>query len=95
MVADLNEEAGKATVELFNRLAGNNRALFVKTNVADPNQPGEPDHLSVCQFGAIDCFISNAVFSVPGVGGDDPENFDFVTKSTTTPISSARRWRVR
>ncbi len=81
VVADLNEEAGKATVEEFNRLAGNNRALFVKTNVADLTSLENLIHASVCQFGAIDCFISNAgVLRAGGLEEMTAENFDFVTK---------------
>ncbi|MGI6521955.1 MAG: SDR family NAD(P)-dependent oxidoreductase [Fermentimonas sp.] len=81
VVADLNEEAGKTTVEEFNRLAGNNRALFVKTNVADLTCLENLIHASVCQFGAIDCFISNAgVLRAGGLEEMTAENFDFVTK---------------
>jgi len=38
-------------------------------------------HETICQFGAIDCFISNAgVLRAGGLDDMTPENFDFVTK---------------
>ncbi len=81
VIADLNEEAGKDTAENFNRFAGNNRALFVKTNVADAASLENLIHQTVCHFGAIDCFISNAgVLRAGGLEDMTPENFDFVTK---------------
>lgn len=81
VIADLNEEMGKATVETFNRIAKSNRAFFVKTNVADTASLENLVHETVCQFGAIDCFISNAgVLRAGGLEDMTPENFDFVTK---------------
>ncbi len=81
VIADLNEEAGKATAETFNRIAKNNRAFFVKTNVAETTSLEHLIHETVCRFGAIDCFISNAgVLRAGGLDDMTPENFDFVTK---------------
>lgn len=81
VIADLNEEAGKATADNFNRIAKSNRALFVKTNVADLGSIENLAHQTVCRFGAIDCFISNAgVLRAGGLDVMTPENFDFVTR---------------
>lgn len=81
VVADLNEEVGKATVERFNSLAKSNRAIFVKTNVGDIPSIENLVHETVCNFGAIDCFISNAgVLRAGGLEDMTPENFEFVTK---------------
>lgn len=81
VIADLNEETGKATAEEFNRIAKSNKAFFVKTNVADMASLENLVHETVCQFGAIDCFISNAgVLRAGGLEDMTPENFDFVTK---------------
>jgi NAD(P)-dependent dehydrogenase (short-subunit alcohol dehydrogenase family)/rhamnose utilization protein RhaD (predicted bifunctional aldolase and dehydrogenase) len=81
VIADLNEEAGKATAEEFNRIAKSNRAFFVKTNVAELASIRNLVHETVCRFGAIDCFISNAgVLRAGGLDDMTPENFDFVTK---------------
>ncbi len=81
VIADLNEEAGRATADLFNTMAKSNRAVFIKTNVADMTSLEHLMHETVCQFGAIDCFISNAgVLRAGGLEDMTPENFDFVTK---------------
>ncbi|NLX67342.1 MAG: SDR family NAD(P)-dependent oxidoreductase, partial [Bacteroidales bacterium] len=81
VIADLNEEAGSATAEKFNRIAKSNRAIFVKTNVAEIASLENLVHETISQFGAIDCFISNAgVLRAGGLEDMTPENFNFVTK---------------
>jgi len=81
VVADLNEPVALATVERFNALAGSNRACFVKTNVSELASLEQLVHETVCRFGGIDCFISNAgVLRAGGLDDMTPENFDFVTK---------------
>lgn len=81
VVADLNEEVGKATTEKFNNIAKSNRAIFVKTNVAEIPSLKNLIHETVCNFGGIDCFISNAgVLRAGGLEDMTSENFDFVTK---------------
>ncbi len=81
VVADLNEEVGKATVERFNGLAKSNRAIFVKTNVSEIPSIENLVHETVCNFGAIDCFVSNAgVLRAGGLDDMTPEDFEFVTK---------------
>lgn len=81
VVADMNETVGKATVERFNAAAGSNRAIFVKTNVADIPSIENMVHQTICQFGAIDTFISNAgVLKAGGLEEMTPEDFDFVTR---------------
>ena len=81
VVADMNETVGKATVEQFNRLAKSNRAIFVKTNVSEIPSIENLVHETICNFGAIDCFISNAgVLRAGGLDDMTPEDFEFVTK---------------
>ena len=81
VVADLNEEAGRATVADFNRITKSNQTLFVKTNVADMASLENLVQETVCAFGAIDGFISNAgVLRAGGLEEMTPENFDFVTR---------------
>jgi len=81
VVADMNETIGKVTVERFNGLAKSNRAIFVKTNVADITSIENLVHETICNFGAIDAFISNAgVLRAGGLEEMTPEDFDFVTK---------------
>lgn len=81
VVADLNEEVGRTTVDRFNQLAKSNRAIFIKTNVGEI--PGIENMVfeTVSNFGAIDCFISNAgVLRAGSLEDMTPENFEFVTK---------------
>lgn len=81
VVADLNEPVALATVERFNALAGSNRALFVKTNVSELPSLEHLVHETVCHFGGIDAFISNAgVLRAGGLDDMTPETFEFVTK---------------
>lgn len=81
VVADLNEEAGRVTATDFNRIAGNHQAIFVKTNVADIASLENLVHETVCAFGGIDCFISNAgVLRAGGLEEMTPGDFDFVTR---------------
>ncbi len=81
VVADLNEAVGQETVARFNGMCKSNRAIFVKTNVSDIPSIENLVHETVCNFGAIDAFISNAgVLRAGGLQDMTPENFDFVTK---------------
>jgi rhamnose utilization protein RhaD (predicted bifunctional aldolase and dehydrogenase)/NAD(P)-dependent dehydrogenase (short-subunit alcohol dehydrogenase family) len=81
VVADMNEIVGKATVEHFNSMAKSNRAIFVKTNVSEIPSVENLVHETICNFGAIDAFISNAgVLRAGGLEEMTPEDFDFVTK---------------
>lgn len=81
VVADLNETIGLATVERFNALAKSNRAIFVKTNVAEILSIENLVHTTIANFGAIDTFISNAgILRAGGLDDMTPEDFEFVTK---------------
>lgn len=81
VVADMNETVGRATVERFNTLAKSNRAIFVKTNVSEIPSIENLVHETICNFGAIDTFISNAgVLRAGGLDDMTPEDFEFVTK---------------
>jgi len=81
VVADMNETVGVATVQHFNTLTKSNRAIFVKANVSDIPSIENLVHETICNFGAIDSFISNAgVLRAGGLEDMTPEDFDFVTK---------------
>ena len=81
VVADLNEAVGQATAQHLSALAKSNRAIFVKTNVADMDSLHNLMHETVCAFGGIDVFVSNAgVLRAGGLDDMTPENFEFVTK---------------
>ena len=81
VVADLNEEVGQATVNELNAMATNNRVIFVKTDVSKIPSLENLMCKTVCQFGAIDCFVSNAgVLRAGDLEHMSPEDFDFVTR---------------
>ena len=74
MVADLNEQAGRAVAESMN-------ALFVKTDVADPASVEALVRLTVTELGGIDLLVSNAgVLRAGDLESMTPETFDFVTR---------------
>ena len=80
VVADLNEAVGQATADSFNSIAKNNKAIFVKTNVADMDSLHILMKQTICNFGALDVFVSNAgVLRAGGLEAMTPENFEFVT----------------
>ena len=81
VVADLNEAAGQATADSFNVPGRSNRAIFVKTNVADMASLQNLIKQTIVSFGALDVFVSNAgVLRAGGLEAMTPENFEFVTK---------------
>jgi len=81
VVADLNETAGRQTALELNKIAKSNRAIFVKTNVADMGSLNSLMADTIKAFGGIDIFVSNAgVLRAGGLEDMTPENFEFVTK---------------
>jgi NAD(P)-dependent dehydrogenase (short-subunit alcohol dehydrogenase family)/rhamnose utilization protein RhaD (predicted bifunctional aldolase and dehydrogenase) len=81
VVADLNESAGEQTAQALNKLAKSNRAIFVKTNVADMDSLNSLMLETVKSFGGLDVFVSNAgVLRAGGLDDMTPESFEFVTK---------------
>ena len=81
VVADLNEVTGEKTAASFNELARSNRAIFVKTNVADMDSLNNLIKTTICNFGALDTFVSNAgVVRAGDLEAMTPENLEFVTK---------------
>ena len=80
VVADLNEVTGENTAAAFNEIAKANKAIFVKTNVADMDSLRGLIKETVVNFGALDAFVSNAgVVRAGDLEAMTPENFEFVT----------------
>ena len=80
VVADLNEVTGEKTAASFNEIAKANKAIFVKTNVADMDSLKNLIKETVVNFGALDTFVSNAgVVRAGDLEAMTPENFEFVT----------------
>lgn len=81
VIADLNEEKGKALAEELNNTKIKNKAIFVKTDVSDPESIKDLIFQTVTEFGGLDVFISNAgVLKAGGLDDLSIEDFDFVTK---------------
>lgn len=81
VIADLNEVKGNQTAESFNKISKSNQSVFVKTDVSDITNLENLIYKTVCEFGGVDCFISNAgVLRAGGLEDMTPENFDLVTK---------------
>jgi len=64
VVADLNEETGKETLELAGARGAGDRARFVRTDVAEESDIEAMIALAVSDFGRLDCVFNNA-----GIGG--------------------------
>jgi NAD(P)-dependent dehydrogenase (short-subunit alcohol dehydrogenase family) len=81
VVADLNKKAGKNTSESFNQINNSSRSVFVNTNVADQNSLKNLIHQTVCEFGGVDVYVSNAgILRAGGLDEMSVEDFDLVTK---------------
>ena len=81
VVADLNDVVGAKTAASFNEIAKGNKAIFVKTNVADLDSLANLMKETIVNFGALDVFVSNAgVVRAGGLEEMTPQNFEFVTK---------------
>ncbi len=81
VIADLNEEKGRATANNFNSIIGGNKAIFVKTDVSDLKQIEHLVKQSIINFGAVDALISNAgILRAGSLDEMTTETFDLVTK---------------
>ena len=81
VVADLNEQTGTQTVERLNAAAGGNRAVFAKANIADTESLDALIRSTVCNFGGVDVFVSNAGIARAGdLESMSIENFELLTK---------------
>lgn len=81
VIADLNEEAGRETAASINAIRNSSRAIFVKADVTDGMSLRKLIYHTVCEFGGLDVFISNAgILRAGGLDEMTPEIFDRVTK---------------
>jgi rhamnose utilization protein RhaD (predicted bifunctional aldolase and dehydrogenase)/NAD(P)-dependent dehydrogenase (short-subunit alcohol dehydrogenase family) len=81
VIADLNDTAGKATAERLGGLCKSNGVIFVKTDVTNAESLKNLVYETVCNFGGIDVFVSNAgILKAGGIADMTPENFELVTK---------------
>jgi NAD(P)-dependent dehydrogenase (short-subunit alcohol dehydrogenase family)/rhamnose utilization protein RhaD (predicted bifunctional aldolase and dehydrogenase) len=80
VVADLNEEAGLKFVLELNKQKSSNRAVFIKTDVSDPESVRNLIISTVREFGGLDIMISNA--GILRAGGLDEMEPDLFSKTT-------------
>jgi len=81
VIADLNEEKGKELVKQLNSGKGKNKAIFIKTDVSDAVSVENLVFQTVCEFGGLDIFISNAgILRAGGLDEMTPETFELMTK---------------
>jgi NAD(P)-dependent dehydrogenase (short-subunit alcohol dehydrogenase family) len=80
VVADLNEEAGNNLVSILQTMKSPNRAVFVRTDVADPASVKKLVEVTISEFGGLDIMISNAgILKAGGLDEMEPENFKKTT----------------
>lgn len=81
VIADLNEELGKKFAESLNTGKGKNKAFFVKADVSNAASVENLVFQTVCEFGGLDIFISNAgILRAGSLEEMTPETFDLMTK---------------
>ena len=80
VVADLNEETGCGFVSAINKPKNTNKAIFVKTDVSDPDSVKDLIVSTVREFGGLDLMISNA--GILRAGGLDEMEPDVFSKTT-------------
>jgi NAD(P)-dependent dehydrogenase (short-subunit alcohol dehydrogenase family)/rhamnose utilization protein RhaD (predicted bifunctional aldolase and dehydrogenase) len=80
VVADMNEEAGTAFVSGLNSIKRTSRAIFVKTDVSDPESVKSMVITTVREFGGLDIIVSNAgILRAGGIEEMDPDTFSKTT----------------
>jgi NAD(P)-dependent dehydrogenase (short-subunit alcohol dehydrogenase family) len=76
VIADLNEETGNKFVSGLQTSGSRNKAVFVKTDVADPASVKNLVEKAVSEFGGLDIMVSNAgVLRAGGLEEMEPEMF--------------------
>jgi rhamnose utilization protein RhaD (predicted bifunctional aldolase and dehydrogenase)/NAD(P)-dependent dehydrogenase (short-subunit alcohol dehydrogenase family) len=81
VIADLNEETGNSFVSGLNTNKRSNKAIFVKTDVSDPESVKNLIIAAVREFGGLDIMVSNAgVLRAGGLDEMDTEIFSQTTK---------------
>ena len=80
VIADLNENSGTSLVAKLMAGKSSNKALFIRTDVSNPDSVKELVYSTVREFGGFDLFISNAgVLRAGSLDEMDPETFSMTT----------------
>ncbi len=81
VVADMNDKAGVETTASVAQVSNGSGAVFIKTDVSDITSLKKLIYQTVCEFGGLDVFISNAgILRAGSLEEMTPESFDQVTK---------------
>lgn len=81
VIADLNEELGRKFATSLNTGKRKNKAHFVKADVSNAASVENLVFETVCEFGGLDVFISNAgILRAGGLDEMTPETFELMTK---------------
>lgn len=76
VIADLNEMTGEKFVSTLTSLKSGGKAVFVKTDVSDPQSVKALVEKTVSEFGGLDIMVSNAgILQAGGLEEMDPEVF--------------------
>jgi NAD(P)-dependent dehydrogenase (short-subunit alcohol dehydrogenase family)/rhamnose utilization protein RhaD (predicted bifunctional aldolase and dehydrogenase) len=80
IIADLNEDKGNSLAFSLTMKKTSNKAVFIRTDVSDPQSVKDLIISTVREFGGLDLFISNAgVLIAGGLDEMDPEMFSKTT----------------
>jgi NAD(P)-dependent dehydrogenase (short-subunit alcohol dehydrogenase family)/rhamnose utilization protein RhaD (predicted bifunctional aldolase and dehydrogenase) len=81
IIADLNAETGNTFVNKLSSIKSKNKAVFIRTDVSDPESVRDLIVGTVREFGGLDIIISNAgVFNSGGLDEMEPEIFSKTTE---------------
>jgi NAD(P)-dependent dehydrogenase (short-subunit alcohol dehydrogenase family)/rhamnose utilization protein RhaD (predicted bifunctional aldolase and dehydrogenase) len=79
-IADMNEENGLHHTSELNKSKSPNHAIFIKTDVSDPDSVKDMISSTVKEFGGLDIIISNAgILRAGGLDEMEPEIFSKTT----------------
>jgi NAD(P)-dependent dehydrogenase (short-subunit alcohol dehydrogenase family) len=80
VIADINSEAGEKFAASVSKPRATNRAIFVRTDVSDPESVKNLISQTVSEFGGLDIMISNAgILKAGGLDEIDPDVFSKTT----------------
>jgi len=81
IIADLNEETGNSFTNKLSSVKSKNKAIFVRTDVSDPDSVKNLIVTTVREFGGLDIIVSNAgILKAGGLEEMDPETFSRTTE---------------
>ena len=80
VIADLNDESGTALADELNKDRQQNRSVFIKCDVSDPESVKDLISSTVSEFGGLDIIISNAgILRAGGLDEMAPDTFSETT----------------